>query len=413
MAEATAAVTFVAQPGKDTVAVTAYTPDVYTLTDRTTASITFVAQPGRDTVAVTGYVPITPSNITLEPASDSLTVTGYAPGFAGDSGVTLEPAAGTMAVTGYAPAIARSDTGVWVAEPGHDTVVLTEYAPVLHTRLYPAADTLTVTGRSTNVITGEYPAPGDQTLYVTGYAPTLLTTIPVAPDALAVTGYVPVVSESTGSVEVDVVAQPAAGTVTMTGYSPALIRSDIGQWVAEPGKDTVAVTGYAPSLAWTSSVPDRYQMIVTGYAPLVINGLQPAADTVSVTGYAPAIGLGLNPDADSLVITGYQLEAAGGDVVVRPPSVPMTITGHEPMVVNGINVGAGSITVTGSDGPVSAIGRLIDADVVAITGYAATLKTTLRPANDTIRFIGQVPDIQGIETSHGGANMWRRRRRRR
>ena len=100
-----------------------------------------------------------------------------------------------------------------------------------------------------------------------------------------------------GAEATDTPVSPAAGSMTLTGYAPSVVRS--ANINLAPAVAALAITGYAPSITQGLSKtisPAPASMTVTGYAPTVTRGASqtiPAGAAVPATltlrGYAPTV----------------------------------------------------------------------------------------------------------------------------
>lgn len=131
--------------------------------------------------------------------------------------------------------------------------------------------------------------PAAATLTYTGYAPVVQVggnqTVQVPAATLTYTGYAPVVPAPLS------ISVPAA-TLTYTGYSPD-IRIGVNISV---GAGTLTYTGYVPTVNITNSVSvsvPSATLTYTGYAPAIVGNdhqlVQPGAATLTYTGYSPSV----------------------------------------------------------------------------------------------------------------------------
>jgi hypothetical protein len=148
--------------------------------------------------------------------------------------------------------------------------------------------------------------------------------------------WVPVSAGSNTSVTPDV------GTITLTGYAPAVDRTQS----ATPDVGQITLTGYAPTVAQSVNravTPDVGQITITGYAPTVTQvagtNVTPDVGTITITGYAPAVDrtASATPDVGQITITGYAptVSQASASNIADPDTGTITITGYAPTVTQG------------------------------------------------------------------------------
>jgi hypothetical protein len=96
----------------------------------------------------------------------------------------------------------------------------------------------------------------------------------------------------------DTPVNPAAASITVSGYAPTIART-AHQSVA-PSAGSIAITGYAPSITQSAAgsiSPATGAITVTGYAPTVTRtaslALSPAVGAITITGYAPTVFQGV------------------------------------------------------------------------------------------------------------------------
>lgn len=135
---------------------------------------------------------------------------------------------------------------------------------------------------------------------------------------------------------------PDVGTIAITGYAPAVDRTQS----AEPGVGTITITGYAPTVAQSVNqavTPDVGTITITGYAPTVTQvagtNVTPDVGQITITGYAPAVDrtASATPDVGQITITGYAptVSQASASNSADPDTGTITITGYAPTVTQG------------------------------------------------------------------------------
>jgi hypothetical protein len=186
----------------------------------------------------------------------------------------LSPPAGSLTLDGKAPSL---DLGI---SPASRAFVLDGKAPSLDSGSLPPARALTLSGKVSS----------------------LDLTIPAAAGALVLDGKAP----SLGGIE------PAAATLTLTGYAPTIPTA-----AATPAAATLVLTGHTPIRA--------FGLKLTGHAPIVNNGpvFTPPRALLKFRGHGLFIAPEL-PPAGALTLTGY--------APTRP--VGLLLRGYAPVLVS-------------------------------------------------------------------------------
>jgi hypothetical protein len=248
---------------------------------------------------------------------------------------------------------------------------------------------------------GGDPAPAAGTLSLTGYAPSVLRSnfIAAGAAALALTGYAPTVT-------ITQVVAPAAAALSLTGAQPTVIQ----QAVRQPTAGTLSLAGYAPTLLRQDTIrPAAGALSLTGYAPTVTVGgpgnttITPAAGALSLTGYQPTLLRqdSITPAAGALSLTGYQPTVTITQVVA-PAAAALSLTGAQPTVIQQAvrQPTAGTLSLTGYQPTLLRQDTIRPAaGALSLTGYAPTVtvggpgNTTITPAAGTLGLTGYAPTV--------------------
>jgi hypothetical protein len=187
-------------------------------------------------------------------------------------------------------------------------------------------------------------------------------------------------------------AEPGAGTVTITGYAPTA-EGDTGTSVnVTPPAGTITLAGLAPTFAASDH-----------------QTAEPGAGAVTITGLAPTFTAGddktATPPAGAVTITGLAPTFTAGDAVVStPPAGAVTITGLVPVVTTTdhqtAEPGVGTVTITGQ---VPAVITVPDPIILSVvpgsfdTDTAGRVITTanLTTAGATVKIGGIVQSVTG------------------
>lgn len=315
-------------------------------------------------------------------------------------GVNITPGVGVLTATGHVPSVSASVS----VSPGLGTLTLVGHTPTLGVGVTPGVGTLTVTGHAPTLDTGIRPGVG--ALALTGYEPTLTLTLPApAPGVLVLTGHQPTVSVGAN-------VSTGVGTLTVTGFAPALdlgIRPDVG---------TLSLAGAVPALS-TGITPDASALLVTGHAPTIAasanSNVTPDAGVLSVTGFAPSLGLGITTGIGALVLNGHAptlgdeinittqagvLEAVGHapmlGLAITPAAGVLALAGHAPVLGAGISPDAGQIVVAGHTPTVAATANITInplTGALVVTGFEPTAVATGQPLTGELVLTGHAPTV--------------------
>lgn len=226
---------------------------------------------------------------------------------------------------------------------------------------------------------------------------------------LALTGYAPAVAR-TDNQEV----APAAGTLTFTGYAPDVTQT-AGQQVI-PDVGSIAISGYAPVIVQSTNqqvLPDVGSLTITGYVPDVAqsnaSSVTPDVGTVAITGHAPSVSQSANqeilPAVGALAITGYSPAVARtAHIEVAPGVGSLTITGYAPTVTQSaasdIIPGTGTLTITGYAPDIAQSNNLQivpDVGPIVITAYAPSVTQSanqlVNPEVGSLSIVGYAPTV--------------------
>ena len=222
--------------------------------------------------------------------------------------------------------------------------------------------------------------PGAGSLTLTGQTPTVLTTLSAEPGAgsCTLTGHIPSVT-----VSVSLAEEPGSGSLTLTGHAPTLAISD--NHTASPGAGSLTLTGY---IEYNYGGPG---LRLVGFEPTVAievpsgDTIEPGAGSLTLTGQAPTIDRTENvieePGAGSLTLTG-QTPTITVNHIVSPGTGSLTITGEIPLILVSITVEPGN-------------------DALVLTGHIPTLVQTFNhirgPPVGSLALTGQIPTIDRTE----------------
>jgi hypothetical protein len=222
--------------------------------------------------------------------------------------------------------------------------------------------------------------PGVGSLTLTGFAPAVVigTIIATGLGALTLTGLAP-------SVVVGTIAAPAAGSLSLTGFAPTVTATN--NVTLTPGTGTLTVTGFAPTVAATDHqtvTPSTGSLTLTGFAPTatVNTILSPDVGALTLTGFSPTVTASdhqtASPGLGSLTLTGFAPTVTATDHQAVTPGVgSLALTGFAPSLDLAITPATGTLTLTGF-APTIIAGVSAEPGVgsLTLTGFAPTVSTT-------------------------------------
>jgi hypothetical protein len=214
------------------------------------------------------------------------------------------------------------------------------------------------------------------------------------PAAASFVGYAPTVTIATVSYNLT----PNTGTLTAIGQTPTAVNG----FTLQPAAGSLTLTGYAPQVAANSRIiiPVGGSLGLVGYTGTLQTAIVPPAAALALAGQPPVIGMAVFVNAGGLLVAGV---ASALTLGILPITGTLTAAGQVSALGTVVVPSTGALTATGRAASLGlGIGPFTAAAVV--TGAAGTIQTMIVPVTGAVAAVGAAGGI-GVNISVPSGSM--------